>query len=187
MCDRLHIDTTCSLTNKERCNLTTEIDKSDKPDPFFINLEYQECVSVSRFVVGNRFNYFVSFTTFFVVLVGGFYYVGITEKEILQELKPWFLLAIAGFGLYTSIIVLILEQRGIQIYQTADNRAAELERLMGIKDGIRQILVMSQRKKKLLGVPLTYTFGIKSFYWLIFVIWTNAVIASIFQVILLLF
>lgn len=161
--------------------MANKTDKLDKPDPDFLKLEYQECVSASRFVVGTRFNYFTSFTTFFVVLVGGFYYVWTTKKETLGELKPWFLLAIAVFGLYTVSTVLILEQRAIQLYRAADNRAAELEQLMGIKDGIRQIFVSSGRKSKFLGIPLTHTVGIGLFYWVIFVIWLIAVFFGIYQ------
>ena len=147
-----------------------------------LNLEYQECVSASRFLVGTRFNYFASFTTFFIVLIGGFYYVWITEEAKLGYLKPWFLLAISMFGLYTVSTVLILEKRVIQLYRSADNRAADLERLMGIKDGIRQTFVTPKLQSKFLGIPMTHTAGIGLFYKVIFVIWLVVVIFSTYQI-----
>ena len=90
--------------------------------------------------------------------------------------------AVASFGAYMAIIVLILEQRTIQLYRTADNRAAELEKLLGIKDGIRQIFVMPGQVKKFLGVPITYTASITMFYWGVALIWILAMIVSMYQI-----
>ena len=155
-----------------------------QPDRELLNIEYQECVSASRFIVGTRFNYFVSFTTLFLILVGGFYYIWSEEEKVEEELKPWLLLAIAVFGLYVISTVLILEKRVVQLYRSADNRAAELERLMGIQNGVRQIFVAPERVQYFFGIPLTHTFGIGMFYKVIFVTWLFAVLFSIYQILI---
>lgn len=161
--------------------MANETDKLDKLDPDFLKLEYQECVSASRFVVGTRFNYFVSFTTFFFILVGGFHYIWTTETKVFGELKPWIMLAIAVFGIYMVVTALILEQRAAQLYRTADNRAAELERLMGIQNGVRQIFVMPVQKKKFLGIPITHTASIRMFYRVVAFIWILLVLFSVYR------
>ena len=158
-----------------------------QPDRELLNIEYQECVSASRFVVGTRFNYFVSFTTLFLVLIGGFYYIWAEEEKMEEEIRPWLLLAIALFGLYVIGTVLILEQRAIKLYRSADNRASKLEQLMGIQNGIRQIFVAPEQKSKFLGVPLTHTVGIGSFYWFIALFWASLVLISGYQSLLTIF
>lgn len=154
------------------------------PDRELLNIEYQECVSASRFFVGTRFNYFASFTTLFLVLIGGFYYIWAEEEKVNKELNPWLLFAISLFGLYVISTILILEQRVIQLYRATDNRAAELELLMGIKNGIRQTLVAPGRVQHFLGIPLTHTFGIEMFYKVIFVIWLIVVLFSTYQILI---
>lgn len=145
-------------------------------------MEYQECVSASRFVVGTRFNYFVSFTTFFFILVGGFHYAWASQVNVFGGLKPWIMLAIALFGLYMVAIALILERRAAQLYRTADNRAADLERLMGIQGGIRQIFVMPWQRKKFLGIPVTHTASIRMFYGVVALIWISLILFSVYQI-----
>ena len=130
------------------------VDQEEKePNRELLNIEYQECVSASRFVVGTRFNYFASFTTLFFILIGGFYYIWSEEEKVEKELKPWLLFVISGFGLYVISTVLILEKRVVQLYRAADKRAAELERLMGIQNGVRQIFIAPERVQYFFGIP----------------------------------
>jgi hypothetical protein len=83
-------------------------------------------------------------------------------------------------------ISLILERRAAQLYRAADNRAADLERLMGIQNGIRQIFVMPELKKKFFGILLTHTASIRMFYGAIAVFWAILVIVSSYQALLIL-
>lgn len=159
------------------------VDQEEKQsDRDTLNIEYQECVTHSRFVVSTRFSYFVSFTTFFLILVGGFHYVWTAEIDVFGKLKPWIMLSISLFGFYMVGIVLILELRAAQLYRASDRRAANLERLMGIKDGIRQIFVMPEQRKKFFVIPLTHTAGIGMFYGAIALIWFVLILFSVYQI-----
>jgi len=53
-----------------------------QPDQDLLKLEYEKAISHGEFIVGIRFNYFISFTTFFFILVGAFYYVWATEENV---------------------------------------------------------------------------------------------------------
>lgn len=157
--------------------------EKQQPDRDLLKLEYQEAVTHSRFIVATRFNYFASFTTFFFILVGGFYYAWIAKEDVLGEpLKSWIMLLVVLFGFYMVTVALFLEHRATQLYRAADNRAAELERLMGIENGIRQILIMPGRIKKFLGIPITHTTSIRMFYRLVALIWIIAMIFSICRI-----
>lgn len=57
-------------------------------DKELLQLEYRECVEHGRFMVGVRFNYFITFTTFFFVLIGAYNYVLIAEPKVFGVLKP---------------------------------------------------------------------------------------------------
>lgn len=156
------------------------VDQGEKqPDRDLLKLEYQECNSHTRFIVGIRFSYFVSFTTLFFALVGAFYFVWISEAKELQQLKPVAMLAIAGFGFYTVFVARMIEQRNIQLYRTSDSRAADLEWLMEIKEGIHRILVMQGRKQYLLKIPVTHTRAIDMFYRAVAIVWVLLVLFSI--------
>ena len=157
--------------------MTNEEDKQTNRDP--LNIEYQECVTHSRFVVSTRFSYFMSFTTFFFVLIGGFHYVWTAEESVFGKLKPWIMLVVSAFGFYMVGIVLILERRAAQLYRAADKRAADIEKLMGIQNGIRQIFIMSNQRKKFFGIPLTHTAGIAMFYGAVALIWLALIFFSV--------
>ena len=170
------------FTKKERCNLASQ---EEQPNRELLKIEYQECVSSGRFIVGIRFSYFVSFTTFFFILVGAFHYVWTSEVEALKQLRPGVMLAIAGFGFYTVIVAMILEKRSIQLYRTSDNRAADVEQLMGIKSGIRQIFMMPFRTQYLFikKIPITHSMGIAMFYRAVASIWIVLILFSVYEIV----
>lgn len=155
-----------------------------QPDKDSLNIEYQECVSASRFVVGTRFNYFLSFTTFFFILVGAFHYVWASDQNVFGTLKPTVMLTIALFGLFMVAIALTLEQRAAQLYKDADKRATELERLMGIQGGIRQIFIFTlpAQRKKFFFIPVTHTASIRMFYRVVNFIWILLMLFSGYHV-----
>lgn len=153
-----------------------------QPDQDLLKLEYQEAVSHSRFIVGIRFSYFISFITIFFALVGAFHYVWISEAKALEQLKPGIMLAIAMFGFYMVVVAIIIERRNIQLYRAADNRAADLERLMGIKGGIRQIYVMPWRTQYFFGITVTHSMGVAMFYRAVAFIWIALALFSVYKI-----
>lgn len=167
--------------------MTNENDKIEKlsdRELDLLKLEYQECVSSSRFHVGIRFSYFVSFTTVFLILVGTFNYIWAMEPDKLGRLKPWTMISIAGFGLFTAIVAIMIEIRNHQLYRTADIRAAFLEKKMGIIGiigGIRQIYANPVKPHRILWVPITHTVGIRMFYGVVLLIWILLILISRYE------
>ena len=151
------------------------------PDRELLKLEYEECVSHGRFVIGIRFTFFVSFLTVFFVLMGAYHYIWATEPKVFRHLKPFVLLAAALFGLYTVIVAKIIERRNIQTYRTCDDRASILERMMGIQNGIRQVFASLEWEQRFLGIPMTHAVGISMFYWAVTLIWTLLILFSSYQ------
>ncbi|MDO8660009.1 MAG: hypothetical protein Q7K54_05435 [Candidatus Parcubacteria bacterium] len=165
--------------------MATENDKTEKPSDReldLLKLEYEKAISHGEFIVGIRFNYFLSFTTFFFILVGAFHYVLITEEKVFGGLKPWLMFAIALFGFYTVVVAFIIELRSVQLYRASDQRAADLEMLMGIKNGIRQILLMPKRKIPLIGIPVGHAAGIAMFYGAVSLFWILLTFFSYYQI-----
>ena len=153
-------------------------------DQELLKLEYQECAAHSRFTVGHRFTYFVSFSTFFFLLIGAFNYVWITQQRVFGELKNYLLVMISGFGFLTVIIAILIERRNVQIFRTCDNRAAVIERRMGIGGvggGIWQILTDPERRQRFLNIPVSHTVAISLFYTAVAIIWWLLIIFSIYQ------
>jgi len=153
-------------------------------DQELLKLEYQECASHSRFTVGHCFTYFVSFSTFFFLLIGAYNYVWSTEQRVFGDLKNFLLLTIAGFGFLAVIIAQIIEQRNVQIFRACDSRAATVERLMGIGGiggGIWQILTDPERRERLLNIPISHTVAISLLYLLVVIIWFSLIILSVYQ------
>lgn len=136
-----------------------------------LRFEFQECVSHSRFVVGIRFTYFVSFTSFFFVMVGAYHYVWASEPRVFGELKPWLLLILSTFGSFVLVVAWFIEKRGAQISKVFDTRAATLEKAMGIENGVRQKLVDPEQKPRSLGIPISHTLAISIFYSVIALVW----------------
>lgn len=136
-----------------------------------LHFEFQECVSHSRFVVGIRFTYFVSFTSFFFVIIGTYHYVWASEPGVFGELKPWLLLTLSTFGSFVLVVAWFIEKRGAQISRAFDARAATLEKAMGIENGIRQKLVDPKQKPRSLGIPISHTLTISIFYSGIALVW----------------
>lgn len=154
-------------------------EEREAKDQELFKLEYQECASHSRFTVGHRFTYFISFATIFFVLIGAYNYVWITEVKALGQLKSLFLLLISIFGLITVWVAWMIEWRCIQIYRTCDNRAAAVERLMGIGGGgIWQVLTDQGRRKKFLGIPIGHVAAISLFYGAVLSTWLLLVMVS---------
>ena len=156
-----------------------EAEKPPKDD--LLRLEYQECVSHSRFIVDIRFRYFVSFTTFFFVLMGAYGYIWVSEKKVFGELKSFLLCALAFFGLMTVVVATMIERRNIHIFRTCNNRAAMLERLMGIEEiggGIWQLLADPARRRKFLGITVAHTTAISVFYGAVFLVWLMILVFS---------
>ena len=152
-------------------------------DQELFKLEYKECSTHSRFTVGNRFTYFVSFATFFFLLVGVYNYVWATEIKVFGQLKPVLLSLISWFGLITVGVAWMIERRCIHIYRTCDNRAAMIERLMdigGLGGGIWQILTDSGRRRKFLGIPIGHATAISLFYLTVSTIWILLFLLSIY-------
>lgn len=147
-----------------------------------LNLEFDECVSSSRFHVGVRFNYFISFTTIFFGLVAAFHLVWTTEPDVFGKLKPWFLFAISLFGFFTAIVAIIIELRTYQIFRAADKQADLLEERMGIKHGIRKIYAEPLPPYRFLKIPLRHTVAIGFFYGLIAFVWTLLIIFSVYEI-----
>ena len=153
------------------------------PDRWLLKIEYQECVSHGRFIVGIRFSYFVSFTTFFFALVGAFHYVWATQDEVFGKLKPWLMLAIAMFGFYTVIVAMIIERRSIQLYRASDSRAADVELMMGIRGGIRQTFKMPWRTQYFFRIiPVTHSAGVAMLYRAVAFIWIVLALFSAYKI-----
>lgn len=143
-----------------------------------LRLEYHECVSHSRFIVGIRFTYFVSFTSFFFILVGAYHYIWASAPEVFGQLKPWLRLVVGLFGFFVLGVAWFIEWRGAQISRTFDRRAAELEKLMGIENGIRQNLADPKQRNRFLGIPVAHTVAISLFYSGIAIVWFLLVVYS---------
>ncbi len=152
-----------------------------QPDQDLLKLEYEKAISHGEFIVGIRFNYFISFTTFFFILVGAFYYVWATEENVPEKLKPVLMIAISVFGFYTVGVAFIIELRSVQLYRASDQRAADLEKLMGIKDGIRQILLMPKQKLRFLRITIGHAAGIAMFYVLVAFVWIFLLCFSVYK------
>jgi len=154
-------------------------EEREMPEQELLKLEYQECVAHSRFTVGHRFTYFISFATIFFILIGAYNYVWTAEAKTSGQLKPVLLLMIAIFGFFTVFTAWMIEKRCIQIYRTCDNRAASLERLMGIGDGgIWQVLTDQGRREKFFGIPIGHATAISLFYGIVSTIWLLLVVLS---------
>lgn len=154
------------------------------PDQELLKLEYQECASHSRFTVGHRFTYFVSFSTFFFLLIGAYNYIWSTEQMVFGELKDTLLLVISGFGFITVAIASMIERRNVHIFRICDSRAATVEKLMGISGvggGIWQILVDPGRRERFLNIPISHTVAISFFYLVVAIIWFLLIIFSSYQ------
>ena len=134
-----------------------------------MRLEYQECNSASRFFVGIRFSFFVSFMTFFVILIGGYQYVW-RNQEVFKDLQFYLLIFISFFGLLTTFAALLIEMRNIVLYQYCDKRAAVLEQEMKIWNGVRCMLISPTTKLRL-GLSVKHTVAIKILYNATAVIW----------------
>lgn len=80
----------------------------------------------------------------------------------------------------------LIELRCVQIFRACDNRAAILERLMGIKSGIRQTFADPTWREKILGViPIGHAVAIALFYRIVWLVWLLLVGYSAYKIILL--
>ena len=82
-----------------------------------LHLEYKECASLSRFVMGLRFSFFATFVTFFVVLMVGYNHVWAAPKEY-GALRTWLLIGISIFGCVVATFAWVIEIRNLFISST---------------------------------------------------------------------
>lgn len=148
-----------------------------------LKLEYQECVSASRSFVTIRFSFFISFMTFFGVLIGVSQYLVLNREEF-GFIWPFLLCIISIFGLAVVLCARLIEERNIFLYHTCDVRAALLENRMGISAGIHGILRDRKSIGRVFGIEMTHTSGILILYYLVGTVWTCVFFGTIFFMIM---
>lgn len=144
-----------------------------------LHLEYQECGTLSRFIMGLRFTFFASFITLFIVLIGGYYHVWSADDQIFGALQPYLLFMISFFGIMTAIVASAIEIRNIEIGNMCDRHAAEIEESLGIRDGIYQKIL--QWTFGDIKIPLTQPLIVYGLYVAILFIWFLLSIYSIYH------
>ena len=142
-----------------------------------LRLEYQECSTLSRFIMGLRFTFFASFITLFVVLIGAYYHIWSAEDKVFGVLQSYLLFMISCFGIITAIAAGAIEIRNIEIGNMCDRHAAEIEERLGIKDGIYQKIL--QWTSGAIKIPFTQPLIVHGLYVAICVIWFLLIIYSI--------
>ena len=146
-----------------------------------LHLEYKECASLSRFVMGLRFSFFATFVTFFVVLMVGYNHVWAAPKEY-GALRTWLLIGISIFGCVVATFAWVIEIRNLFISSTCEQHAETLERKMKIDRGLYHRL--RRRGAQWLRFPATETYMVAAFYNLTFFIWVVLIACSITVLIL---
>lgn len=140
-----------------------------------LHLEYKECASLSRFVMGLRFSFFATFVTFFVVLMVGYNHVWAAPKDY-GALRPWLLVGMSVFGCAVATFAWVIEIRNLFISATCDQHAEALERRLNIDRGLYHRL--RRRGAQWLRFPATETYMMAGFYNLAFFIWVALLICS---------
>lgn len=148
-----------------------------------VKLEYQECTAAGRSIVNIRFTYFASFATFFVLLIVGYQYVWI-KQDVFQWRWSVLLLVLSLFGSLITSSAKIIEKRNIFLHRIADKRAEELEKEMGIQDGVRQRLLVPQARTSVFGreVNIAHGVAIDIVYYAVDCVWSFLLVYSSFQV-----
>lgn len=133
-----------------------------------LHLEYKECASLSRFVMGLRFSFFATFVTFFVVSVVGYNHVWAAPKEY-GLFQPWLLISIPFFECVVATFAWMIEIRNLFISATCEQHAEALEKKMGINRGLYHRL--RRRGAQWLRFPATETYMVAGFYNITCCIW----------------
>lgn len=141
-----------------------------------LHLEYKECASLSRFVMGLRFSFFATFVTFFVVLMVGYNHVWAAPKKY-GPFQPWLLASISFFGCVVATFAWVIEIRNLFISSTCEQHAEALERRMKIDRGLYHRL--RRRGAQWLRFPATETYVVAGFYNITFCVWMVILVYSI--------
>lgn len=144
-----------------------------------LRLEYQECGSESRFLMGVRFTFFATFIAFSAVLMGAYQYVW-AGADVFGSLQPYVLFTVSLFGIITAFVAVMIETRNIVLADMCNKRSAALETKLDIDAGIHQQI--SDWAVREGHTPFTQTFAVYILYDCAFLVWVALLIYSTYRV-----